>query len=356
MTQIFMEYALFLAQAVTIVAAIGAVAVLVLTLSRRESQHQPNLEITHLNERFEGLERQLQHALSSKAAIKADEKARKKAQKAKDKAEKQALKRSGADNRAETPVRRRVFVLDFKGDIKASGVSALREEVTALLTTATPEDEVLVRLDNAGGLVHEHGLAASQLMRLKNAGIRLTVAVDKVAASGGYMMACVADRIVAAPFAVLGSIGVLLQLPNFHRLLDNHGVDFEQVKGGEHKRSLTLFGENTDEDRDKAREDVEDTHLLFKSFVAEHRPVLDLSAVATGEHWYGVRAIDLKLCDTLQTSDDFLLEASRDADLYALHMAMPKPLGQRLAGVLESAWDSLMTRYAFNRRLGRLSA
>ena len=194
--------------------------------------------------------------------------------------------------------------------MRASAVASLREEVTAVLAFARPEDEVLVRLENTGGLVHEHGFAASQLMRVRNRGIRLTVSVDRIAASGGYMMACVADRIVAAPFAILGSIGVLAQIPNFHRLLDRHGIDFEQFKGGEYKRTVTLFGENTDADRDKLRQDIEEIHAIFKHFVVEQRPGLDVEKVATGEHWLGRRAKDLGLCDELMTSDDYLLAAN----------------------------------------------
>ena len=214
------------------------------------------------------------------------------------KARKREAKARRKEDRSGRP---RVFVLDFKGDIRASAVASLREEVTAVLSFARPEDEVLVRLENAGGLVHEHGLAASQLMRVRQRGIALTVSVDKVAASGGYMMACVADRILAAPFAILGSIGVLAQIPNFHRLLDSHGIDFEQFKGGEYKRTVTMFGENTDADREKLRQDIEDIHAIFKTFVTEQRPGLDIDRVATGEHWLGRRAKDLGLCDTLVT-------------------------------------------------------
>jgi serine protease SohB len=217
------------------------------------------------------------------------EKARKKAQ---------AKKEKKADTRA----RPRVFVIHFRGDIKATAVASLREEVTAVLTSATPADEVLVCLENAGGLVHEHGLAASQLLRIKEKKIPLIVAVDKVAASGGYLMACVANRIIAAPFAVVGSIGVLAQLPNFHRLLDKHGIDFEQVKAGEFKRTLTLFGKNTEKERAKLKEEIEDTHQLFKNFVSQHRPDLDMTRVATGEHWYGARALELKSSSRVTTT------------------------------------------------------
>ena len=223
-------------------------------------------------------------------------------------------------------------------------MAALREEITAFLTVARPGDEVLLRLENAGGFVHDHGLAASQLERIRSRGVTLTVAVDKIAASGGYMMACVADRIIAAPFAVLGSIGVLMQLPNFHRFLQSRGVDFELLKGGEYKRKLTLFGENSAADRQRMQEEIDDTHQLFKDFVLEHRPQLDIANVATGEHWYGRRALELALCDELRTSDDYLLAASREAELYELVYATRRPLVQKLAAGFAMLADTLVGR------------
>ena len=223
-----------------------------------------------------------------------------------------------------------MFVLNFHGDIRATAVTSLREEVTAVLTAAQPEDEVLVRLESAGGLVHGYGLAAAQLLRIRDRRLKLTVAVDKVAASGGYMMACVADRIIAAPFAILGSIGVIAQLPNFNRLLKKHDVDFEQFMAGEHKRTVTLFGENTDKGRQKFQEEIEDIHNLFKDFVRNHRPQVDRERVATGEHWFGARALDCRLVDELRTSDDYLLDASASADLYEIIYTGKKPWLARL--------------------------
>ena len=274
-----------------------------------------------------------------------------KERKANTKALKRETKARSREGRADRP---RVFVLDFKGDIRASAVSSLREEVTAVLAFARPEDEVLVRLENAGGLVHDHGLAASQLMRVRERGIPLTVSVDKIAASGGYLMACVADRILAAPFAVLGSIGVLAQIPNFNRLLDSHGVDFEQFKGGEYKRTVTMFGKNTDADRAKLRQDIEEIHGIFKGFVIEQRPGLDIDRVATGEHWLGRRAKDLGLCDTLVTSDDYLLAANERAELVGVRFVAPKRLAARLAeslAVLAGGAEAALWANAKDRRL-----
>jgi serine protease SohB len=276
------------------------------------------MKVTSLNRRATGAADRLRRALLPRAEAKALVKQRKKEHKAPPDAD-----------------RPRIFVVDFKGDIRATGSASLREEITAILAVARSGDEVLVRLENAGGLVHEHGLAASQLARLNVQGIPVTVAVDKVAASGGYLMACVADRIVAAPFAIVGSIGVLAQVPNFRRLLDEHGVAVEQVKAGRFKRTVTMFGEVTDEDRAKLREEIEDVHELFQAMVLRHRPSLDMARVATGEYWYGTRALELGLVDVLTTSDDWLVEAMRRAQAWKVEWRSRKKLSERLAAAMD---------------------
>ncbi len=267
MIEFLAEYGLFLLKVVTVV--VGIVVVIVIAASAgRKSAHE-GLEVESLNKRHEALVESLLQAVSNKGQQK--------------KAAKEKKKKDKADAK-ETSTRPRSFVIDFKGDLKASAVPSLREEVSAILDVATEDDEVIVRLENHGGVVHEHGLAASQLVRIRDHNIPLTVCVDKVAASGGYLMACVATRIYAAPFAILGSIGVLAQIPNFNRMLDSHGVEFEQVTAGKYKRTVTMFGENTDEDRAKLKEELEDVHALFKEAVVKYRPDLDLEKIATGEH------------------------------------------------------------------------
>lgn len=316
------EYGMFLAKAVTILVVILAATAGIVALSSRGTggRAKDHIEVKNLNDKYKEVARALKTAMLPQALAKKAVKAEKKRVKAETKQHKQ---------HPET-ARHRLFVLDFHGDIRASAVGPLREEVTAILLAATPDDEVLVRLESAGGMVHAYGLAASQLQRIKQRGIPLTVAVDKVAASGGYMMACVADRILAAPFAVLGSIGVITQLPNFHRLLKKNDIDFEQITAGDFKRTLTLFGENTDLARQKLREEVEDVHTLFKAFVTEQRPQLDIERVATGEHWHGTRARDLNLIDDLRTSDDYLMSASEARDLFEVRYVSKKPLLARI--------------------------
>jgi len=235
------------------------------------------------------------------------------------------------------PRRPRVFVLDFDGDMQASQVDQLREEVSAILPVVGESDKVLLRLESGGGVVHGYGLAASQLMRLKDAGITLTISVDKVAASGGYMMACVGDEIIAAPFAILGSIGVVAQLPNFHRLLKKNDIDFEMHTAGEYKRTLTVFGENTDKAREKFQADIDDIHVLFKEFVSSNRPVVAIDEVATGEFWFGQRALEKNLADRLCTSDSFLVEHLEGYDLIEIRYRVKRSWQEKLSLAAEMA-------------------
>ena len=228
----------------------------------------------------------------------------------------------GTDRNDDTD--RRVFVLNFNGDMAASGVEALRREISAVLGTASVGDEVVVRVESAGGMVHGYGLGASQLARIRSHGVSLTVAIDKVAASGGYLMAAVANRILAAPFAVVGSIGDVAQIPNVHRLLKKHDVDVEVLTAGRFKRTLDMLGENTEQGREKFREELQDVHALFQEYVANWRPALDVETVSTGEAWYGQRALDRALVDELTTSDEYLARACNDADVFEVCWVEPK--------------------------------
>ena len=332
------EYGLFLLKVMTIVLAIVIIMTAGAVASRKATQD--HLEVENLNSKY----RKLAGALRSVVLKKDERKQQAKEEKKQTKAEE---KQTG---------RPRSFVIDFKGDLKATAVSSLREEVSAILDVATSEDEVIVRLENHGGIVHEHGLAASQLARIRDRDIPLVVCVDKVAASGGYLMACVGSKIYAAPFAILGSIGVLAQIPNFNRLLDSHGVDFEQIYAGKYKRTVTMFGKNTDEDRAKLREELEDVHSLFKAAVSRYRAALDLDAVATGEHWYGTRALELGLADEILTSDELLLQRVADRDLYRVSYKIKQPLQKRLMhnidGAIEKV-DAASWRRRFESRLPR---
>ena len=332
--EFLIEYGLFLAKAVTIVIALLVVIAGCAGIAMRQKKSaDEQLQVTHIGHQFKDME----HAVLA-AALSPDEAKHKKKQERKEnrqrlKAEKKAL-RSASKNKDSTATKKRVFVIDFEGDIKAGNVENMRQEISATLTCATTDDEVLVRLESGGGTVHGYGLGASQLQRIRERGIPLTVAVDQIAASGGYMMACVANKIIAAPFSIIGSIGVLAQIPNLHRFLKKHDVDFEQLYAGEYKRTLTLFGENTPRGRTKVQRDLEETHQLFKDFVKSQRPHLDIDKVATGEHWLGIRARELGLVDELQTSDDYLMQHRETSELVLIEYSRKKTLPEKLTDLM----------------------
>lgn len=339
------DYGLFLAKIATIVIAIVSILVLAKGLSGRHGSQKGELEVTDLTEQYKDTVHQLESHLFDKPLLKARAKAEKKADKEKDKVRQSEIKKAAKAGDLDHTREPRLFVLDFHGSIDAREVTALREEISAILAVAIEGDEVLLRLETGGGMVHGYGLASSQLDRLRSAGIKLTISVDKVAASGGYMMACVADKIISAPFAVVGSIGVIAQLPNFNKLLKKNDIDFEQITAGEFKRTLTMFGENTDKAREKFQAEIEETHDLFKQFIEVHRPSLELEKVATGEHWFGKQALELGLVDELGTSDDFITNACKEREVLNIRYVQRKKLAEKLAGATSEAADNLLLKW-----------
>lgn len=337
--ELLSEYGLFLAKIATVVIAIAVIAVLIVNLTQRKRQ-RGELRITRLSEQYKEMQEDMSVALLDGH----QQKLWHKAQKKKLKLEAKAAKAKAKQDHQET-TKPRVYVLDFKGSMDAHEVTSLREEVTAVLAVAKPQDQVVLRLESPGGVVHGYGLASSQLQRLREKRIPLTVAVDKVAASGGYMMACVADKIVAAPFAILGSIGVVAQIPNFNRFLKNKEIDIELHTAGQYKRTLTLLGENTEEGRQKFREDLNETHHLFKDFVKRMRPSLDIEQVATGEHWYGIQAQEKGLVDEVGTSDDLLLSLMEGRELVGVRYTQRKRLLDRFTNSAAESADRLLLRW-----------
>lgn len=337
------EYGMFAAKTATIVLGIVLVVVVIVSAVMRgrdgAGEDQEELAIDKLNDKYDDMKFALEQAM-------ADKKTRKQL----DKAHKKELKQQEKQQS-----RPRLFCLEFDGDIRASAVEQLRKEITAILAVAGEQDEVFVKLESPGGMVHGYGLAASQLARVRDRNIALTVAVDKVAASGGYMMACVADKIIAAPFAILGSIGVVASMPNFNRLLKKHDIDYEMHTAGEFKRTLTVFGENTEKAREKFRADMEDTHVLFKEFVSHYRSAVTIDEVATGEYWFGQRALEKKLVDEIKTSDDYLMEKIDQMDIYKIKLKARKNLAQRMGmaaqQTIEKAVDGILTKSRENELL-----
>ncbi len=298
--------------------------------SKGKLREKGRLIISKINKQYEKMALQIQRETLSKKAFK-------------------KIKKKNKTNSADL-FEKRIFVIKFQGDVRATAVESLRQEISAILTSATTDDEVLLILESPGGLVHSYGLAASQIVRLREKNIPITCAIDKVAASGGYLMASVANKILAAPFAIIGSIGVLAQIPNFNRYLEQHNIDFEQMSAGEYKRTLTLFGKNTDKGREKFQEELEEVHQQFKSHVKDYRPQLDINAIATGEHWLANRAIELKLVDELITSDDYLQQACQHAALYHVKYEHKKHLTEKfsrsLSSVINRCWTSWLQNNA----------
>ena len=326
------EYGLFLAKSVTVVIAIVFILGAIFAQAAKNKQGgllHGHIEVQKINERFKAFEHQLKHAVLPEHLFKQEEAAEKKQEK--------ALKKQQKNQQGHTPS---LFVINFEGDVKASEVEKLRHEISAILTIATPQDEVVINIESPGGMVHTYGLAASQLQRIRSAGIPLTVCVDKVAASGGYLMACVANRILAAPFALVGSIGVLAQIPNFNRALKKLDVDYEVMTAGEYKAPVTLFGEISEKGRKKLQEELEDTHVLFKEFIMQHRSQVAIEKVATGEVWYGQRALDKQLVDEIITSDDYLMQHRKDKDIYEVTFIEKKSLQEKLGQAFQQGVSS----------------
>ena len=351
------EYGLFFAKVVTFcIAIVIVVAVLVsASINRRHHSKGGHIEVRSLNDEFEDMTDTLDHAMMDKFQFKQLRKSQDKADKLKAKQDKAEAKKQAKVAKTNTDIdvdtsveeadsKKRVFVLDFDGDIKASAVEHLRHEISAVLSVAKNTDEIVMRLDSSGGMVHTYGLAASQLGRIGKAKVPLTIGVDQVAASGGYMMACMADTIVAAPFALVGSIGVVAEVPNVHRLLKKHSIDVEVLTAGEHKRSLTVMGENTRKGRDKFVEDLQQTHCLFKQWVSQQRPQLDIEQVANGDVWYGQQAIDLGLVDKVETSDEVLQQTMANNDVLLVEYVAKKTVGEKLGIAASSSLSHVASR------------
>lgn len=324
--EILEQFGLFAAQTLVIVLAIASIIILIAVLAAK-AQDKPEIEIELLHKKYKLFAKILKTATLNKEE-----------QKEEKKKEKKELKEKKHEHV------RKVFVLDFNGDIKASAVEHLRQEVTAILNAATPRDEIVLRLESPGGVVHGYGLAASQLLRIRDKGIPLTVCIDKVAASGGYLMSCTANKILCAPFAIVGSIGVVAQLPNFHRILKKHDVDYKEYTAGEFKRTVSLLGEITPKGEEKFREQLEATHRLFKNFVQTNRPAIDMTKVATGEYWYGQDAKELGLVDEIRTSDDYLLSQADNNQIIKVSFEKKQKLAEKLSGVLGKAAHSAVLK------------
>ena len=313
--EILIEYLIFLLKVFTIALAITLPLLIIIGSTKGKSQPKGTLSIINLSDKFEEMGNAVKGSLMNAKELKKFNKDLSKDKKKKDKAEREDT----------------VFVLNFNGDIQASEVEKLKQEINAILLSDSDCKEVVLRVESGGGSAYAYGLCAAELKRLVDNDINLTVCIDKVAASGGYLMSCVASKIIAAPWAIVGSIGVIAQLPNFHRLLQKNSIDFEMHTAGAFKRTLTTLGENTEEGREKFKSDLEDLHIIFKNFVKEQRPQVDTDIVATGEVWQGEEAVKVGLVDSLETSDNYLVNLSKEAKLFEIQFVEKKNLSERLA-------------------------
>jgi serine protease SohB len=333
----WLDIAAFLVKALIIVAAIGSLAILIARLARSGEAKESEIKIRSLNERYDDMSDAMDGALLDKKERKARLKTRKKEDKAAAKA-----------RRGQAPGKR-IYVLGFKGDLRATAVKRLGSEIDAVLIAARPgTDEAVIRIESPGGTVTGYGLAAAEILRLREHKVKVVASIDQVAASGGYMMACAADRIVAAPFAVVGSIGVVAPVPNLHRLLQKNEIDFEEMTSGQFKRTVSVLGEITPAGREHFRGKLEDTHEAFKAHVAQCRPEVDMAKVANGDHWLAREALGLALVDEIMTGDELLFRARDSARLYEVSTEPRKTLAQQLLSGLGAAAqgvaDSVMAR------------
>lgn len=358
MGEFFTGYGLFLAKLLTFFILLLLVIFILSMFAGKGRREKGGITVTHINELLDNNKEAMHAAVLDSEDLKNSFKNKKKQKKLESKEKKKASKiaaknRGDGETIVDEKKRRRMFVLDFKGDIKASQVNSLRREVTTVLSIADVFDEVLVNIESGGGTVHGYGLAAAQLERVRNKNIALTVCVDKVAASGGYLMACVANKIIVAPFAIIGSIGVMAQIPNIHRLLKKHDVDIELLTAGEYKRTLTVMGENTDKGREKFLADIQIIHDQFKHFIARFRPQTDIESVATGETWSGQSAIKMHLVDEVMTSDEYIVNSCETADVYRVQFESKKSLPEKLGFAAEASLERFIERWLQRANTGR---
>ena len=327
--EFLIEYGFFLAKVVTILLLIAIPILLFVSSKTKDFSPSGSLKITNLSNKYNSMAETIKAIGLSKKEKKKQIKTLKKKAKEENKEDK----------------KKPVYVLNFNGDIEASTVDNLKEEINAILKSETKCQEIVLRLESPGGTVIGYGLCAAQLQRLRDAGIKITACVDKVAASGGYMMACVCNKIISAPFAIIGSIGVVAAIPNFHKVLKKNDVDYELHTAGEYKRTITMFGETTKEGRKKFKENLEEIHELFKQHVHSFRPKMNLKKVATGEYWEGLKALELGLVDEISTSDEYLLKLSKKYEIYEISYITKKKIQDRFGRFLSSTLKDLFISF-----------
>lgn len=325
--EFLIDYGSFLLKTISFIIIISLPFIFLFSSKSKDSSPSGSLKITNLSDKFDAMAGAVKSLSLSKAE------------------KKQLIKKKKKDLKAKKnkAIPKPVYVLNFNGDIEASSVENLKEEITAILKSDTKCQELVLRLESPGGTVIGYGLCAAQLQRLRDAGIKVTACVDKVAASGGYMMACVCNKIVSSPFAIIGSIGVVAAIPNFHKILKKNDVDYELHTAGEYKRTITMFGETTPAGRKKFKEHLEEIHILFKDHIKKFRPNLDMKKIATGETWEGIKALEEGLVDEISTSDEYLLNLSKKHEIFEISYVTKQNIQDKLSFFITKTFTNLIS-------------
>lgn len=211
-------------------------------------------------------------------------------------------------------------VLTFVGDIGAKQYKSFGQLIDEVIINKSEIDEVVVVVNSPGGAVSPYGNVYSQMERVRDAGLKLTVCIDVVAASGGYLMSLPAHKIIAAPFSMVGSVGVMAFVPNLRGLLEDYNINPRTFTAGKYKRTVSLTDEATEEEVEKFKQQLNAIHRLFLEAVKKYRKDVKMEVVETGEHWTARESVELGLglVDDIATSQQYLLEANRDRDLIIL--------------------------------------
>lgn len=233
------------------------------------------------------------------------------------KAQEKSSSRKSGDEKTGEPGK--VAVLKFKGDIRASARFAFAKLVDEVVLNAREFKEVVVVVESPGGGVSEYGMLFAELERMRKCeeNFQLTVVVDTVAASGGYLMSLPAHKILAAPFAMVGSIGVVSFIPNIRELLEANKIKPRTFTAGDFKRTVTLTDEGDEKSAEQYKQQLALIHEQFKQALKKYRPQVELEKVATGEAWLASTTVEkeLQLVDGLNTSHALLLEMNQSFDL-----------------------------------------
>ncbi|MDP3296608.1 MAG: signal peptide peptidase SppA [Thermodesulfovibrionia bacterium] len=194
------------------------------------------------------------------------------------------------------------------GIIRVEGVILDSRDVIDELKTYAKDSSikaVVIRIDSPGGAVAPAQEIYKEIVKLKKEK-KVVASMGSVAASGGYYIACPADKIVANPGTLTGSIGVIMEIPNIEGLMKKIGVETKVIKSGKHKDIASMFKSMTEEERKILQSVLDDVHDQFIRAVSEGRNMKyeNIKELADGRIFTGKKAKELGLVDTLGNLDD----------------------------------------------------